>query len=186
MFQQPVISSEFPSNYACEVVEHPPALEPIVYLPDDLVTGRDGVLLRITPRVGAAWLGCFAFGQFMAEGLTGVYALPDPDVLCVVSNGDGFIGVAANALSFRRLPLSPVRNVLVVPDRHRAVFVGATWALAYGPSGVVWRTGELSDDLLQDLKVDGDFIVGSGWSAAADRLTRFAVNVTDGSVLWEE
>jgi hypothetical protein len=39
--------------------------------------------------LGQPWLGTFAFGDITPNGMSGIFAMPDPHRLCVVSSGDG-------------------------------------------------------------------------------------------------
>ncbi len=54
-----------------------------IYFPGPSRTGgKDGILLKFTRANGEQWTGCFAFGHYQ---FCGVFALPNPDCVCVVS-----------------------------------------------------------------------------------------------------
>jgi len=91
--------------------QHPP-----IYFPGVTTTGgKDGLFLRFTLSNGKQWSGCFAFGRY---GLCGVFAVPDPDCVCVVSKGTGYWVYVNEPEKSSQMPVVPIRDVRVVPTHE--------------------------------------------------------------------
>ena len=146
----------------------------------DLVlrTSASSVSLRIKPLSGQAWVGQFRQG---AEGITGVFATPSPDVLCVIARGTGYWVPVLEPTQFQLMPSVPIREVLPVNIHRLLIFVDYTTIAAYGPSGRVWITPDLSWDGLQIDNISHDVIFGSGWDSPAARRVPFSVDLITGA-----
>src|SRR5688500_7035239 len=82
----------FAHSFALEVLEELPGevRSPRLFFPGRRAD-TDGINLRVTPHDGAAWIGTFAFGNFGSAGTSRVLTMPDPERLCIVARGAGFI-----------------------------------------------------------------------------------------------
>jgi hypothetical protein len=81
----------FDHDYAVELctdLPGGPEQRAVLYFPGAGV-GAYGVIVTIEPHEGGAWTGMFAFGQLSSRGISGVFACPGGQILCVVSRGAG-------------------------------------------------------------------------------------------------
>lgn len=150
-------------------------------------TPREGLVLEIAtgPEVrvevvtakGDVWVGEFEAGP---GGLSGLFATPCPDDLCVVNAGYGYRVPTLTPSRYEFIPAIPVKTVLRVPDKNILVFVDFTHLVALGPAGLLWKTVRVSWDGVKLLEVSSDFIRGLGWDSPADRYVEFVVDVETG------
>jgi hypothetical protein len=143
-----------------------------------LRTSTSTVSLRVKPFSSPAWAGRFQEG---AEGLTGVFATPSADVICVVARGNGYWAPVLEPTQFEMIASVPIREVLPVSARQLLLFVDYTTIAAYGPSGRVWVTRDLSWDGLNIDNITGDTIFGSGWDSPSECRVPFTVDLIAGT-----
>ena len=157
--------------------QHPP-----IYFPGLTTTGgKDGLLLRFTRSDGKQWSGCFGFG---AWGLCGVFAVPDPDCVCVVSKGTGYWVYVNEPEKSSQMRVVPIRDVRVVPDARTLLLADFTSLSAFGSEGQLWKHQVCHDDLkIQDIR-DG-VVRGVGYDPTnrKQRIAEFAVELATGRVL---
>jgi len=147
--------------------------------------GADGVMVMIRPAAGTPWIGTFAFGRNRGHATTRVMSAPDPDVLCVVADGAGYL-VRANApREWQRVPADPVLEVRRIPELSLLVFADFTDLVAYGPSGLVWAARIATDDL-RIVEVTPDRIAGTWWNPATAATVEFVVDPANGKLLGGE
>ncbi len=65
---------------------------PVVFYPPPK-DGREGggLWVKFSPHEGKSWIGVFAFGYSSPPAFCRVVSSPDPDRLCVISNGVGYL-----------------------------------------------------------------------------------------------
>jgi hypothetical protein len=67
----------FAHNFECQVLEELPGGRGSQrYFPDYNGSGQDGVILRVQPERGNAWIGVFAYGKFGSSGISRVLGMP--------------------------------------------------------------------------------------------------------------
>lgn len=153
------ICLDFPGRFAVEEApELPgaPGTTELYYYPGASQTsGRDGILLKISPEGRNPWIGCFAFEYPSPPAITVVAPSPSPDELCVVARGAGYVVRVDNPLLWQAMPCFPVLQFRSVPSHRLLIFGNHTRLIAYGASGIVWKSQHLSDDGLTILSVEG-------------------------------
>jgi hypothetical protein len=175
------IEDTFERSYRCEqLIELSASALPHFYYPNaSLEGGRDGVLVEVHPSQGSPWRGTFAFG-FSGQP-SHLLSMPDPDCLCVVAAGTGYV-VSANApRRWESLRASLITDIRSIRARGLLLFSDHTGLVAYGSRGLAWRTKRLVHDDLKIVAVTDDTIAGRGWdySKAAD--TSFVVDLATGA-----
>ena len=103
----------------------------------------DSLLVEVTPYDGEPWQGAFLQGL---GGMSGLFATPLPTTLCVVARGQGYWVPVLTPRDFLEVSCIPVKSVFAVPGRSIVVFASYTELAAYGPSGMLWITEQLSWD----------------------------------------
>jgi hypothetical protein len=177
------MDTTFGHSYECEQLSETPGMTILHYYYPGASTqgGRDGILVRVYSHGGQPWLGTFAFGRLSSDGVSGAFTMPDPDRLCVVARGEGYI-VSANAPAL----WEPVRSVPIMdvrPIRGQEIIVFADpWELvAYGQTGIKWRTGRLAWDGLRITEVTDRFIKGEFRELDDEAIGSFIVDLATGT-----
>jgi hypothetical protein len=105
------MDSTFERRYEYELLEEGPARgssRHFYYPGASNVGGSDGLLIRVQPQVGDSWIGTFAFGRVMKKrGLSRVFATPNPDVMCVVANSEGYVVSASDPQTWEEVNAVP-------------------------------------------------------------------------------
>lgn len=147
---------DFDHNFEVEAdVESPGRPElgpPVVCFPREADTGR---LLKVIPHNSTPWLGVFAGGYPSPPALYFAGSCPDPNRLCVVSNGAGYVVRADAPDDWGKVPVFPVLESRALLDQRILLFLDHTRICAYGPEGLKWRTPRLSSDGLRILELHG-------------------------------
>jgi hypothetical protein len=157
--------------------QHPP-----IYFPGVTTAGgKDGVLLRFARSNGKQWSGCFAFGNY---GLSGVFAVPDPDRVCVVSKGTGYWVYVDEPEKSSQMRVFPIRDVRVVPDARTLLIADFISLSAFGSDGQLWKQCVCWDDL-KILDIREGIVRGLGYDRQKRQqgIAEFAVELATGRVL---
>src|SRR5215510_13278272 len=104
----------FPQCYECERLSEIPGRTTLAhyYYPGATTKGgRDGLLVEVRPERGQPWIGTFAFGDITANGVSGIFAMPEPHRLCVVSSGAGYLISANEPTAWETIQAIPVIDV---------------------------------------------------------------------------
>jgi hypothetical protein len=142
--------------------------------------GRDGLLLRFSASNGKRWDGCFAFGDY---GLCGVFAMPDPARVCVVSNGTGYSVNVDEPEKTSELRALPIREVRIVSDPRILLLADFTSLFALGSAGELWTHRVCLDDL-KISSIEQEIVTGTGYDPTnSEHRSRFAVEMATGRIL---
>jgi hypothetical protein len=146
---------------------------------------HDGLWLRVCPSSGKPWTGVFAFGYSPAVGVSRVLSSPDPNRVCVISQGAAYIVNAGSPEDWRQLPVLPVTDVRVLVEHELLIFSDFTHLAAYGASGVVWESQRVCWDDLRIVTVTPKLIegVGADPTNSSSYEMRFAVDLKSGRSL---
>lgn len=174
----------FTSAFATKLLDElPSASGPAHYFypGGTLAGGSDGVVAQVMPQSGAVWIGTFAFGNYGKSAVTKVLNMPDPDHLCVVARGAGYLVSVRDPRRWESLKVLPIIDVRLLAAAKLAVFVNYTELVAYGAAGFRWRTKRLAWDSLKLVEVTDEKIVGEYWDIRADEMRSFEVDVATGA-----
>ncbi|RKI73416.1 hypothetical protein D7X55_05290 [Corallococcus sp. AB049A] len=122
----------------------------------------------------------FAFGK-LGKGTSGVFSMPDPEKLCVVSRGAGYLVTARDPSAWEAVQALPVTDVRVAPSAGIVVFADFTELVAYGAEGLRWRTKRLAWDGLKIVQVTERSIIGEYWDMRTEAMQTFEVDLATGS-----
>lgn len=173
----------FPHSYTVVPTElssdgsHPP-----IYFPGGTRGGgRDGLLLRFVASSGEEWSGCFAFGDYE---LSGVFATPNSDRACVVSNGTGYWVHVNEPEKSSEVRVFPIRDVRVVTDAQILLLADFTSLFAFGSDAELWKHRMCCDDLKISAIQQG-IVLGTGYNPTNSDNTKseFAVELATGLIL---
>jgi hypothetical protein len=133
--------------------------------------------VEVVNRRGDLWVGEFEAGP---GGISGIFATPCPDDVCVVNAGYAYRVATLLPSSYEVIPSLPVKHVLRVPGKDILVFVDYIRLCALGPTGLLWQTRDLSWDGIKLLEVSGTSIRGLGWDSPGNKDVQFVVDVETG------
>jgi len=174
----------FPRNYEARILEGAPLphpLEKLYHYPAELEEGdRTGVYVRVEPRNGNAWNGFFALGFDSEQVVHAIATCPDPDSLCVVAGGYGYVMKAHDPTQWFRLDQSPVVDLRVLQTQKQLLFVGFTTISAVGASGLAWTTEQLSWEGIRIGEISAQKLHGFGWDALRDKEVPFELDLSTG------
>ncbi len=133
--------------------------------------------LQITPHGGKRWEGEF----FQGSGISGAYSTPNPDVLCVVSAGEGYLVDPLRPLEFRVLTIA-VQDVFQFESTPAIVFVSFTAIAIYNGLGDIWVSERISWDGIRGIKIQADKILGQAWLAPSNEWYDFSIDLATRTV----
>ena len=174
----------FAHAYELKVLDEIPSSssEPCFYYPGaNREGGKDGLLVRVTPNEGQAWVGIFAFWDRTHEAMHGVFSCPDQNTLCVVSSGMGYVVRADEPQRWLEVPTIPIRQVVQVPEEDLIVLSDFTTACAFGRNGFAWKTGRLAWDRVELKQVDRHRLAGTGWDPTSPVPVEFSIDLATGA-----
>ena len=182
MHNETIMDVTFLCSYECERLSTMPTRRLVHYYYPGASTqgGRDGLLVEVRPESGQSWVGTFAFGDVTAKGVSGIFTTPDPERLCVVSKGEGYIVSASAPAIWETVKATPIVDVRPVRAQGIIVFANFTELVAYGPTGIRWRTKRLAWDSLKITEVTDTTIKGEFWDVRNDANSNFVVDLATG------
>src|SRR5215471_11345141 len=142
------VNYAFPHNYEIKVLEsyslvHP--AEKLHHFPAQLEEGdRNGIYLRVTRNDSRSWIGFFAQGFDSPQVAHGVFSCPDPDWLCAVVGGYGYLVDSTKPPRWIQVEQRPVVAVRAVVELKLLLFVGFTSITIHRESARLWTTERLS------------------------------------------
>jgi hypothetical protein len=149
------------------------------------VGGKDGLLVKVRLKEGHVWHGLFSFGHFQQGCPSGIFTTPKDDCLCVVAKGKGYFVSTTNPCSWEGVMANPILNSFAIASKGILVFADFNRLIAYGQSGLKWRTVRLGSDGLNITEVTDHYIKGNFWDSARQRKGMFEVNLDTGNDDWK-
>lgn len=135
-------------------------------------------VVAVTPLASRPWIGCFERGP---GGISGLFATPSADTLCVVVQGQGYWVPVLDPTNFEMIRSVPIKEAFAIPEIELLVFVDFIRLSGYGPEGCRWHTDSLSWDGLEITEVTTQSIRGLAWDSPAGQDVEFVVDVENGS-----
>ncbi len=177
------LEESFIHNFECKDLDELPAVaQRHYYFPGGTTEGgRDGHIVQVFPQSSEPWIGTFAFGTVSRNGKNGLYSWPDPQILCVVSQGQGYLVRVDDPANYEIIKVDPILDVIPVPVRNFVVFANYTELFAYGKSGPVWVTDRLAWDGIKLMRVTTDHIEGEVWDPRVEGNVGFKVDLSNGT-----
>jgi hypothetical protein len=177
----------FPHNNVVEEFRELPGTGtlkvPLIYFPPP--KGRaehNGEWLNVKAKSRKAWVGVFAFGP---GSRTVIISTLEPNTMCVVSKGAGYMVNAEAPEQWEEVPVCPITDFRPVPEHKLLLFCDFIRLAAYGNNGLVWRSPRVCWDGLKVTNVTSKTIEGTGYDPT-DSLTqemRFVVDSKTGRSL---
>ncbi len=190
----PTFDGTFPHGWTAEALPHRPMILPprhFTYpaVAEEVEKGAMEVLVRPAVEIPAAspdaintqFLATCALGFRDPAVPSGLWSMPHPDWLCVVSGGYAYLIDVSCPQRFTMLPYRPVLDVVPLIDANLLLFVGHHAILAWGRDGKAWETDRLSWEGITLGRVEAGILHGVGWDMITDKDVPFAIDLATGS-----
>ncbi len=140
----------FPRSYEFELLEEiPSVVSNNFFIPpySDPENGGpgNGLMLKIFPTNGTSWL-CTVRGSMSAVRQSKIYSMPDPDKICVVIGGDGYIFSTTSPNLCEAVKCIWVQDVKESLSRGLIIFSDYDIVVAYDSVGLKWKTKRFEAD----------------------------------------
>lgn len=145
--------------------------------------GKDGLLIRVVPSAGEPWIGSFAPGPRSHESKSQVMSCPNPNELCVVSSGAGYIVRADDPSNWTSVRAIPVCDARSIPGDRLLVLSDFTKFVAYGENGLQWESPSVSSDGIEIVNIANGRLDLIAWDAAEQKRARITLNLENGSII---
>ncbi|HKE31663.1 MAG TPA: hypothetical protein VKD65_08060, partial [Candidatus Angelobacter sp.] len=125
-------------------------------------------------------IGFFAQGFDSPQVAHGVFSCPDPDWLCAVVGGYGYLVASSNPQRWIQVEQRPVVAVRAVVELKLLLFVGFTSITILRESARLWTTERLSWEGITISEIQGTKLTGTAWDAIADKEVPFEIDLLTG------
>lgn len=141
----------------------------------------ESLAMRISPIAKGAWHAVFEGGPKTSDVLTRIMSCPSSEQLCVVASGQGYVVDVLEPGSC--LPIDscyPITAALPIKSSNLLVLADWTKVCAMNRLGIAWTSRSVSFDRLRDLRVDDEFLRGTGWSDPDAEWVEFSIDLATG------
>lgn len=152
------VEPSFPHSYRCAVRR-----ELSVSLPQWNFGKGDGVIVEVEPEQGLTWQGVFGFGEAVANRVTALSATPDPNVLCVVARGAGYLVEVEDPSRFEEIECRPILGLHAVANENVLLLHDFVHFVAYDDRGLAWKSPRISWDGIREVRIDVRTIRAQVW-----------------------
>jgi hypothetical protein len=177
------VTLAFPHAWHAEILRERPAILPsrhFTYPHDAEEIERGALEVLIRHESDVPFLATFALGFADPVVPTGLWSCPAASDLCAVAGGYAYIVNTHEPERCTQIELRPVLQIEPLRTHNLLLFAGSYALVAWGSSGVAWRTARLSSEGLRITEIRGDTLRGFGWDLMADREVPFTVDLRNG------
>lgn len=150
---------------------------------EEIERGALEVLVRPGTPGAQTFLATCALGFRDSAVPTGLWSTPNPDEICAIAGGYGYLIDTVSPGRFTMLPYRPVLEVRSLTEPELILFAGHRNILAWGAQGEAWQSTKLSDEGITITGVKGDILTGLGWNLITDAETPFELDLKTGSLI---
>lgn len=178
------IDNRFSKNYEYQILtEIPNGNSPHFYYPGGQKNGgKDGILVKVIPNDAKEWIGTFAKGSISSNSLNCILSWVNPDKICIVSSGTGFVVDINFPEKYDELDIDPIFYAGSILERKLIIFASYTYISAYNNEGLCWETERISFDDLQVSDIDDSFVRGTYFDSRSNDRSKFKVDLSNGKV----
>jgi hypothetical protein len=150
------------------------------YFPREGV-GPYSLVLRVEPAEGASWIGSFRDGYETAAAVTGAFGWPDPQRICAISKGQGYLVNVGDPSDFVVIDeVFPIYFACPVVEKGLFVLADFTGLAAFSAEGLKWQRDRISWDGLKNIEIKEEDIIGEAWSAPEETWIPFEIDISTG------
>ena len=180
----------FPHTYEVEELGELPGTGtlkvPLIYFPPPKVRSEhNGEWLRVKPSLGTTWVGVFAFWHESPTASSHVVSTPEPNRMCVIAKGRGYVVDVDSPEIWEEVPTCPVVGFRSLPKLKLLLLFDFIRLAAYGSNGLAWKSPRVCWDALKITEVTSETIEGTGYDPtnSVTQEMRFAVDLKTGRSL---
>jgi hypothetical protein len=182
------IDFTFPHAYEVEEVRELPGTGklnvPVIFFPPPVNRPEhDGLWLTVRAANGRKWIGVFKFGYSAPPAFSRVVSSPDPNRVCVLSEGAAYLVKADEPEAWERVPVIPVLDVRSVPEQGFLILADFIRMAAFDRNGLVWQSPRVCWDGLKIVSITSETIEGTGYDPTSSHDSRFLVDLKTGRSL---
>ncbi|HEX6771561.1 MAG TPA: hypothetical protein VF126_06020 [Acidobacteriaceae bacterium] len=177
------VDMSFPTQWTVNVLEARPLILPrrhYVYPLAVEEVERGALELMIYPAAGEPFVATCALGFASHAVPTGVWACPDPAMLCAVSGGYAYLMDTRAPERWQQIGYRPVTEVRPAPAAGLLLFASFHSLEAWGPAGRLWQSKRLSWEGLRLGETTATELHGSGWDMRTDSEVPFVLDLKNG------
>ncbi len=182
-----VIDSSFAHAWQAQILPARPLILPsrqFVYPVQVEEVERGAVEVLVKPPAASAdtrqFLATCALGFAGPLALSGAWACPHPEWICIVAGGYAYLIDTSAPSRWEQVEYRPVTEIRPLPEQGLLLFAGFHSLLAWGQEGKAWQTGRLTWEGVRITQVAGDTLSGFGWDMKTDREIEFKVDLKTG------
>lgn len=142
----------------------------------------EGISIEINSMYHVPWFASFAAGKLSPNAASAVLTMPNREDVLVISSGEAYIVNTADPQKWEHLRLLPVMGWATVPERELVLLWDFSRVVAYGCTGLAWKTPSISWDGLTFLSLDEKQAVFEVWNAPNESNQSASVDLTKGVV----
>ncbi len=179
----PGIVNTFAHSWEAEILPARPLILPsrhFVYPVDVEEVERGALEVLARPGAGLPFLATFALGFASPVLPSGIWACPDPEMMCAVAGGYAYLVNTAAPEKWTQVEYRPVTEVRVLPEAGLILFASFHTLAAWGQEGKAWQTRRLSWEGIRLGDVRDGQLQGWGWELQTDAEIEFAVDLATG------
>ena len=173
----------FPATWRVEVLRGRPLILPrwqYIYPAAVEEVERGALELMVRPEAGESFLATCALGFASPAVPTGVWACPDPGMLCAVAGGYAYMIDTRAPERFQQVGYRPVTEVKPLAVAGLLIFASFHSIEAWGAGGRLWQTARLSWEGVRLGEASATELKGWGWDMRTDREVPFTIDLTTG------
>ena len=144
-------------------------------------TGRDSLVLQVSPHHGSRWTGVFGGGH---GDLKGCWAMPSPKHLLVCSAGTGYIVDSTMPGSWEQTTLILLNQVVLDLGSRTLLIASDTEVAAYSRSGFKWCSERLSLDGVKIESVGKEAVNVLAYTPKTHSWNNIRLSLDDGKIVF--
>ena len=182
-----IYPEQFVRDWSAEILKTPPLIAPArQFIYPQQIAGEEDALARgalqlmVRPACDGMFLATCALGFKDPSMLTGVFACPNPQEMCAIAGGYGYVIHTMQPQHCTHLAMKPVIEVKPLVAQELLLFVGFHTVAALGRNGLAWESARLSWEGLRITEIEGGTLRGMGWNLLTDREVAFSIDLLTG------
>jgi hypothetical protein len=178
---------QFAHDWSADILKTPPLIAPArQFTYPQQIAGEEDALARgalqlmVSPTRGGTFLATCALGFKDPSMPTGIFSCPNPQEICAMAGGYGYLIDTTRPERCTLLSLKPVVEVRTLLAQGLLLFAGFHSIAAWGRDGLAWESARLSWEGIRITGLEGNTLHGMGWNLMTDREVAFSVDLLTG------
>jgi hypothetical protein len=139
--------------------------------------------ILFSPANAPEWIGRFAIAYNIPPAFNGVYSTPNPNRVCVVGGGQGFVIDVRNPKDYQTVRRFPITGAAQSTTANRLVFADFTALEAWDANGKSWDSGRIALDELEIVRIDASSLFCRCRGLGDNYHFEFDVDLVNGTII---